>query len=186
MFRPLVPFALLVTALGTFITTQQRPPKPALVYRNDCPHEPPCAESLWVAGERLTTYARLNDRSRRSFSIAKDQRIEFDSGVIVVDTPGRLVIAKPEGRYQVGDTVYLLGYEGEGTYRAWHRDSVLSLSFPFDHGSSARVLERPRFTWWAAVRDKGGRRAWLPLKNVEIDGIAFEEIIEMTPSRNRR
>lgn len=183
--RPVLPFALALAAVGAFVATT-RPPASALVYRNDCPHEPPCAESVWVANQRLTTYGRLDDRSRRSFTIAKGQRIRFDSGVIVVDRPGRIVAKKADGRYGVGDTIYVLGYEGEGEYRGWHRDSALSLDFPFDDTVRFEVIEQTRFTWWAAIRDKSSRRGWLALKNVEEDGISFDEAIEMQPVRNRR
>lgn len=185
LYRSLVPLGLALAAIGSF-RAAQRPPGSALVYRNDCPHEPPCAESLWVAGQRLTTYARLNDRSRRAFTIANGQRIGFDSGVIVVDRPGRIVATKADGRYRAGDTVYVLGYEGEGAYRAWHRDSVVTLMLPFDPPSLGKVLTRTRFTWWAQVSDSAGRRGWLALRNVTDDGIYFDEQVEMTPSRRRR
>ena len=185
MLRSLVPLALILAGVGAYRTAQQ-PPKSALIYRNDCPHEPPCAESLWVAGQRLTTYARLNDKSGRSFAITRGQRIGFDSGVIVVERPGRILITKTDGRYRAGDTVYVLGYEGEGEYRGWHQDSALTLSFPFDDSTYGRVLERTRFTWWAQVSDNTGRRAWLALENVTDDGIAFDEAIEMRPASHRR
>jgi hypothetical protein len=183
VLRAVLPLALTLVAPGAFHNAQ-RPPTSTLVYRNDCPHEPPCAESLWVADQRLVTYARLNDRSRRSFTIAKGQRFAFDSGVIVVDRPGRFAITKAEGRYRVGDTVYVLGYEGEGLYRAWHRDTVTTLFN--ENPAIGKAVSKPRFTWWAQVRDSAGRHAWLALRNVTDDGIFFAEEIDMMPSRNRR
>ena len=166
----------------------QRPPASALVYPNDCPHEPPCADSVWVAHERLPAYSRLNDRSRRAFVVEAGQRLRFHRAFVVVDRPGRVVVKRSELRFHAGDTVYILGYEGEGEYRVWHRDTVMVLdpTALVADTSSARRLEPPRFTWWAEVSAAADRRGWLALRNTVTEGIAFDERLEMRPFHARR
>jgi hypothetical protein len=179
--------ALAVTVSGG-PSGAQRPPASALVYRNDCPHEPPCEDSVWLAYERLPAYPRLNDRSRRAFTIEAGQRLRFHGAFVVVDRPGRVIVKRSQSRYHAGDTVYVLGYEGEGEYRVWHRDTVLMLdpaAFAADT-SIARLLEPPRFTWWAEVSAGAGRRGWLALRNIATDGIAFDAGLDMRPIRARR
>ena len=183
----------LAIALGLGVGTlsgAQGPPASALVYRNDCPYEGPCADSVWVAQEQLPAYARLNDTSRRAFVITAGQRLRFHRAFIVVDQPGRLIVTTSQDRYRAGDTVHVLGYEGEGHYRVWHRDSVMVLDpTSLEADADARRDEEPwlpRFTWWVEVSVGEGRRGWLALRNVAAGGIGFDEHLDMRPDRPRR
>jgi hypothetical protein len=166
----------------------QRPRASALVYRNDCPHEPPCADSVWVAHERLPAYTQLNDRSRRAFVVEVGQRLRFHRAFVVVDRPARVVVQRSQSRFHTGDTVYVLGYEGEGEYRVWHRDTIMVLdpTTLVAETSTRRRLEPPRFTWWAEVSAGAGRRGWLALRNTATDGIAFKERLDMLRPSTRR
>jgi hypothetical protein len=176
-----VSFLLVLTIAGSVTWLgAQRPPASALVYPNDCPHEPPCADSVWVAHERLPACARLNDRSRRAFIITRGQRIRFHRAFIVVDRPGRVVVSQAQSRFRDGDTLYVLGYEGEGEYRVWHRDTVMALD-PSALAGDVRRLARPRFTWWVEVSAGTGRRGWLALRNTADEGISFDEQLEFRP-----
>jgi hypothetical protein len=181
--------ALSLGAIGS-LSGAQGPPASALIYRNDCPHEPPCADSVWVAHARLPAYARLNDTSRRAFGITSGQRLRFHRAFIVVDQPGRLIVMTSRDRYRAGDTVHVLGYEGEGDYRVWHRDTVMALdATSLEADADARSDGEPwlpRFTWWAEVSVGEGRRGWLALRNVAAGGIGFNEHLDMRPDRQRR
>jgi hypothetical protein len=176
---------LLVPILGLNVNPSgiQRPPPAAMLYPNDCPHEPPCADSVWIAHQRLAAYTRLNDRSRRAFVVTVGQRLRFHRAFVVVDRPGLVVVTRSQSRYRAGDTVWVLGYEGEGDYRVWHRDTLLVIDPAALVGDSSRAkrLERPRFTWWAEVSTGAGRRGWLALRNTAEEGLAFDENLDMRP-----
>lgn len=172
--------ALTAAAIGGPVGAQ-RPPQRALLYANDCPHEPPCPDTVWVAFERLPVYARLNDRSRRAFVVAPGERLRFHRAFVAVDRPGRLLVTRSGSHFTAGDTVYVLGYEGEGEYRLWHRGAVLESGALNPDSPGVQPLESSRFTWWAEVSAGPGRRGWLAMRNTATEGFSFAERVDTRP-----
>jgi hypothetical protein len=90
-------------------------------------------------------------------------------------------VTRTGSRFADGDTVYVLGYEGEGEYRLWHHGAVLESGALRVDGLGVQLVEPSRFTWWAEVSAGPGRRGWLAFRNTVTEGISFAERIDMRP-----
>jgi quercetin dioxygenase-like cupin family protein len=55
-----------------------------------------------------------------------------------------------------GDTLYLLGYRGEGSYVAWVRGQLVW----FDDVTDGTVLDPPQSIWWVQLRNARGQIGW--------------------------
>lgn len=172
-------------AQGTALDSGVPRPVAPHVVPNACPFEC-CRYGAW----RFRSPAALRTRPARGAVLAgrvpAGTRVTADSGHVVVETIGVVVIAGPHaepgpvegwGRvYVPGDTLLVLDYLGEGDYRVWHQGRVREAAAFWDAGATrgARLVREPRSRWWAHVtRRAGGRtlRGWVEMRfPLAVDG----------------
>ena len=164
----------------------QPPPAAARVEATACPHEPPCPDSVWVARGPLHAYRARGDRTRVAFTAAPGDSLRVGPGYLVTERAGRVAVVRSDAAVGLarGDTVYVLGYRGEGEYAGWVHGRPRALGAVLWEGPDAagRLVTPARMTWWVAVTDPGGRRGWLALRNTAgMEGMGFGEPVDMRP-----
>lgn len=153
----------------------RHPPEP-YVDRGVCPFEC-CVYREWIAHAPIRAYARERDTTSVAFTLAEGERFQALTGNVHLDTIGVAVVRRPVtwkegpdsiGRFEPGDTVYVLSYLGEDHFRMWHRGRIVE-DFRFWPYTDERpsgapegvLLREPREDWWAQVRNAAGQVGWL-------------------------
>lgn len=145
----------------TFSTVMSpAPPRPGYMYAATCMGEALCAEGPWVARGTTPAFRGAGDRTHVAFRLRPHQRVHGLRGRYVITQPGVAVFDAARAPFAAGDTVYVLGYLGEGYHTLWHR-GVLREDAP--DGPGVRWLRPARAVWWLEVRDVTGARGWVPL-----------------------
>jgi hypothetical protein len=121
-----------------------------------------------------------------AFALAKDERFQALTGNVHVDPVGIAVVRQPvswfaeggtTGTFNPGDTLYILSYVGEGSYRVWHRDQVAEVAafWAATPGLARRdtvpegvLLREPGYDWWVKIRNGAGRIGWLRMDEAEV------------------
>lgn len=170
--RPAAPdtFALDIDARSV----SQRPTAPVRI-DGACPFEG-CQYGTWTTSGETVVYETAGDTTSAAFSVPAGTELDAPTGFVLVTRVGRSVAERPaevfvsfEDRIPVaaGDTVLVLDYEGEGSYRVWHdgRIGFASEVAPLDGLNPAntpfRSIVEPEQQWWARVTAPDGRAGWL-------------------------
>ena len=159
----------------------RRPPEP-YVDRGVCPFEC-CVYREWLALAPIRAYARERDTAAVAFTLAGGERFQALTGNVHLDPPGVAVVRRPVtwregpdsiGRFEPGDTLYVLSYLGEDHYRLWHRGRIVEFyrlwPYPGERPTAEPegvLLREPREDWWAQVRNAAGQTGWI---HVSADG----------------
>ncbi|HEY6952399.1 MAG TPA: hypothetical protein VI758_08315 [Bacteroidota bacterium] len=142
----------------------------------------------------MNVYAEESDSSIIIFTIAPGDSFTALRGNIHMDRPGVVVVTKPVQRFNRGDSIYTLSYQGEGLYDAWYRGEWIGVdmfwSTDFDPDTEKFVFADPRWeevdgvlvtralmVWWVQIRHRSGREGWLRLVNTSNAGFSFDEEI---------
>jgi hypothetical protein len=145
---------------------------------NACPFEG-CQFGAWTARDTVVARRSRNTSSARSFTVRKGETVTAVTGVLVITRPGRVEfrdrtdLLTKDGQISVepGDTLYLLGYRGEGFTDAWFKgrtyravDGAMAffnaLCDTRPERCSGRVVERQQSTWWVQIRNGAGLVGW--------------------------
>lgn len=158
-------------------SVQSRPPMP-LEEAGACPFEG-CQFGVWTARETVVARRSRSTSAARSFTVRKGETVTALTGVLVITRPGRVEFRErtdlltKDGQISVepGETLYLLGYRGEGLTDAWFKgrtyhevDGAMeffnAICDTRPERCSGRIVERQRSTWWVQIRNGAGAVGW--------------------------
>jgi hypothetical protein len=141
----------------------------AYVVSSACPGEL-CSYGQWSFSRGVILRRKPSRAADSSGYVFASRPVCADSGFVLVDPPGVVVITRPPPRpdfaaylpqYETGDTVLVFNYIGEGYWIVQRGDSLtLSLEVWDSTGSEgARLVRKPRNLWWVhlTVRESGSR-----------------------------
>jgi len=146
----------------------QRPPKtdtrlPPAVFedRGACPFE--CCEYRdWIAEADVDAHQEMRESAAIAFRVKKGEKVKALTGVVITTTPGKARVTRQislEGRRaKVGDTVELLTYAGEGTYKLRYHGAVIEPNL--DYSNNLIILTEPKSIWWVKLKNKRGQIGW--------------------------
>lgn len=164
--NPFAPEALDTLNLAALPSTVPRPRAP-LVLAGSCPGEC-CVYGDWLTSDITQVYRRANDTTGVAFTLPPRTPLTAARGYVGVDTLGAAVLEADVPMYLAngdpqtipgGDTVILIGYQGEGFYHAWHDGRVGEFS-PFDSEGEAVFLRELVADWWVEITSASGD-GWL-------------------------
>lgn len=145
----------------------KRPAAPLRV-EGACPFEG-CVYGTWTTSDVTTVYTRSADSTSAAFTVPAGTALEAPGGFVLVTRVGVSVAAQPTELFfsfeesaplAAGDTVLVLDYEGEGSYRVWHGGRV-GFSGASGPDAAYRQVTAPEQEWWARVTVPDGRAGWL-------------------------
>lgn len=179
---PATPDPLTITTDDRTLAT--RPTAPLRV-EGACPFEG-CTYGRWTTSAETAVYATAGDTTSLAFTVPAETVLDASGGFVLLTRlgesvalrPGELFLSFEETRpLAEGDTLVVLDYEGEGSYRVWF-DGQIGFSgagggigevegadLPF------RQLVAPASQWWARVTLPDGRAGWLWMdRTPSVDG----------------
>ncbi|MDT7855817.1 hypothetical protein RQM47_04100 [Rubrivirga sp. S365] len=155
------------------ITTQTRElaerPAPPLRVDGACPFEG-CTYGTWTTSAETTVYGRGGDSTSAAFMVPAGTRLDASGGFALLTRVGASVATRPtdllvpQGEaapLALGDTVLVLDYEGEGSFRVWHGGRIGFSDAGGNPGAALRQATTPEQQWWARVAAPDGRAGWL-------------------------
>lgn len=154
----------------------EAPPVP-YVERGGCPFEC-CVYGQWETVTDAPVFAAEGDTSTVAFILPAGQRFTAETGNVHVIQPGlavatdtiTLASGSPGGtatRLEAGDTVHVLGHQGEGVYEFWRNGATFSgeafwAMMPLSGRPAAgRLISEPITEWWVRVAESGGGNGWI-------------------------
>jgi hypothetical protein len=150
----------------------------AIVVRGACPFEC-CMYGAWQLLTGTTVRAAPGRVADSIAFLANGTQISADSGLVVVHPTGLVVITGPAPQpiqagavpFQVGDTLILLNYVGEGMRRVRWRDTVMEVDeyWRIQPSQGARLVRAPVQRWWTHVT-AGNVRGWVLMDSVRVKG----------------
>lgn len=178
--RPLTFAVLFASMLGASATTpaHQTGPELPIETLNACPFEG-CHFGAWTARKLLTVRRTRSARGAKAFTLRAGEPVTALTGVLVITRPGRVTFRErtdlltAEGQISIapGESLYLLGYRGEGFTDAWFKgrtyhevDGAMeffnALCDTRPERCTGRIVEPVRSTWWVQVRNSAGLVGW--------------------------
>ena len=167
--------------LAALAGTQIPEPSTPYIVKHACPFEC-CQLGTWVAESSLPAYPAEGDTSDIGFVVAPGETIEALDADVRMEQFGQVLVKAPWAGYSAGDTVLVLGYEGEGSFSIWHAGTLRhvemfwwippELTAPEDRPDLSDPALRPRaemivppvMDWWVRVR-RQGVEGYLRLRN---------------------
>jgi hypothetical protein len=123
---------------------------------------------------------------RRTGKLAAGDTVVALTGVVITFRPGRVRVDRdvPDERgLKRGDSVLTYAYHGEGETTAWykgHSDGSFDMTFATypDGSGCARdcfgtVVDQGRREWWAQVKLRSGRTAWVLMDEAKFSGVDY-------------
>ena len=174
-----------------------RPPTLPYVERDVCPFEC-CQFGKWTAGETMAVYATEFDTTQVAFTVGVGDTFVAESGHLIWERFGKLLIREPVRSFEPGDTAIFLSSAGEEGFVIWEGGEftwVREFWAPIEPGESAVaweakknqgvrypaiMIEHPRMAWWVRVRSGSGRTGWVRLENRVTHGFYFEPYVDGT------
>lgn len=133
------------------------PAVPLTLY-DACPYEG-CLYRIWFAKEETTVHVTPDSASSAAFAIRKDEAVLGVTGILIVTKLGRCVPEQGTGEdpeHLPSSPVTVLGYEGEGFYRALVGGKIEILGCDWRKG-----MVNPEYVWWAMVQNRAGQIGWV-------------------------
>ena len=142
---------LIASVLAAQTTGEKKPPN-VYIDKGACPFEC-CTYREWVARTYVTLLDSPNGKKVVG-QINKGERVLALTGE-VHSVPVRVIAQQdyPEAKIKAGDTVYILHYEGEGFWKAWHDGTVVDVEDLSDAG-------KQKITWWVKLKTRSGAIGW--------------------------
>lgn len=177
------PALLVVVFAAMLVAPQAQPadsagPKLPIETPNACPFEG-CTFGTWTARKSLTMRRTRSGRGSKAFTLRAGEPVSALTGVLVIERAGRVEfrertnLPSEDGMVTVapGETLYLLGYKGEGFTDAWFKGKTyrgLDGAMAFFNAlcdtrperCTGRIVERVRSTWWVQIRNAEGLVGW--------------------------
>ncbi|MCG8468870.1 MAG: endonuclease/exonuclease/phosphatase family protein [Gemmatimonadetes bacterium] len=153
------------------------PPGLVFPYRSEpaCPGEG-CSYGEWLACDYVPLYETPGDPSSRRESLSPDERFEVETGAVITDVPG-VVVVKESARapwvetspaFVPGDTLYVLGYAGDGFFDTWYHGSFLEVEAFWswethvdpDEAFAGEVIQERESSFWVRL-ERAGLERWV-------------------------
>jgi len=135
-----------------------------------CPFEC-CQYGSWTFEEAIELRAGPSTTTDSVGAVASNVTVRADSGLVIVDPVGLVLItaptaarAVPTSAFETGDTLFLLDYVGEGVRHVRWRGRIIEVEEYWDDAGTqgARLVREPRSQWWVHVSDKrAGLTGWV-------------------------
>ncbi len=154
---------------------------PAVPYieRGGCPFEC-CVYGQWETVTDVLVFAAEGDTSTVAFILPAGRRFTAATGNVHIIRPGLAVVSdtitlasgSPGGdatRLEPGDTVHVLGHQGEGVYEFWRDGATFSgeafwTMMPLSGRPAAgHIVSEPITEWWVRVVDTDGGSGWVEM-----------------------
>lgn len=153
------------------------------IQKNVCPFEFGCDFSLWISKSKIMVFRFAGDTSKISFTLNPNDTFTVHAANMHIEKPGIVLVTKPIESFQVGDTVFVLSYTGEGMYDVWYRGEIYNRERFWDYEDLPQfeglLVCRPRMSWWLMVELKSKKKGWIRLINRSDSGVRFDENIDM-------
>jgi hypothetical protein len=124
-----------------------------------CPFEC-CTYREWIAKKDTEVRASHKTESLVIYTIKKGQKVHALTGVVITTKPGRARVEKPIsiGNVKIakGEIVYLLTYQGEGTYKLWFKGKLIN----GDCQMELSIIDKPESIWWVNIQNSNGQTGW--------------------------
>lgn len=134
------------------------PVLPYIAY-DACPFEG-CCYRPWLAQHAMSVFARPDSGSGAGFQIAAGEAVWGVLGILAVTKLGRCRCdperVNGEEPEEPPRAVVLLGYEGEGFYRALDRGRIVVVACDWEED-----VADPEYVWWTMVQRRDGRIGWV-------------------------
>lgn len=148
-----------------------------------CPFEG-CSYRQWTARKSVVSYDTWKKDRRPIAEISKGDVVTGVTGVVITFTPGVIRVDRdlPDGNLKGGDTILTYAYRGEGYSAVWFKGTYYSefdISFtkwPDGQGCggshcAATYVNLGKKVWWAEVKLKSGRMAWVDMDQADFQGV---------------
>lgn len=155
----------IILLLATTLAVALEPPK-IYIDKGACPFEC-CTYREWTVERDTPLYSSIG--GKKVIATAKlHQKVTAITGEVHV-VPTKILVKEEHEKYKPGDIIYLLTYEGEGSYKIWDKGEVISngeVYELFDNGSPklrkywGKPLSKPQSTWWVRIKVPGGKEGW--------------------------
>ncbi len=149
------------------------------IERGGCPFEC-CVYGQWETVTDVSVFAAEGDTSTVAFVLPAGRRFTAETGNVHVVQPGLAIVSDtitlasgaPGGaatRLEPGDTVRVLGHQGEGVYEFWRDGTTFSgeafwTMMPLSGRPAAgRIVSEPITEWWVRVADADGGSGWIEM-----------------------
>lgn len=167
---PAAPDTLRIDADAPSLAVRPRAP---LRIDGACPFEG-CQYATWTTTEETRVYA-APDTTSATFTVPAGAELDADRGFVLLTRIGQAVARRAAEVYvgfedtrpvAAGDTLWVLDYEGEGSFRVWTGGTLaysdgINLGGVTSDDPPLEVLAEPVPMWWAHVTLADGRDGWL-------------------------
>lgn len=126
---------------------------------SDC-HEKGCAYGSARFSADMPLYSDTNSSGAVVASIPAGECVDTEADKLL-QSPRRGVVLETQGRFAVGDVIYLTAYEGEGYSTVWRRGEYLD---GFQDEAVVRwdnAPAHPRAGYWIQVTRSSGQGGWV-------------------------
>ena len=128
-----------------------------------------CGYGAWQANDTLPVYSAERDTSHVAFHLRPGERLDAQPGYHHVLRPAVVIVFDTLKEYQhrflPGDTLYVLQYVGELSYRVQHKDSVTEIHRFWApqrrNGPKGALVQAGVEEWWVPIRTASGRSGWI-------------------------
>jgi hypothetical protein len=171
--------SFLATVLFATGATTAPPSLPVFEW-NRCPFEG-CTYREWKAVAPMTLYSTWKTSRKHVGALAPGERVVAITGVVITYKPGVVRVNRDFEEFKRGDRILTYAYHGEGEATAWYKGRLydaFDISFAADRNGSgcgsecsATYIDEGQKEWWAHVRLRSGRTAWVWMDHAQFDGV---------------
>jgi hypothetical protein len=139
------------------------------VEKGACPFEC-CTYGRWQATEGVTLRSAPSADAPLAGELLPGDSVTAETGEVRT-SPGAFVIKTPYRGFEVGDTIWVLDYRGEGHFNAWYRGETIDADLGFSpYGGTAgarctgcshgELMSEHTSEWWVHVTSDSGASGW--------------------------
>jgi hypothetical protein len=133
-----------------------------------CPFEC-CTYREWIVKETADIQISPDMKSQIIGTAVKGDKVDGVTGIVIVDSPGKVEVVKECKSYKKGDIIWVYTYLGEGFYKVWFDGKMYVEDVYFMSGWAkctkdgtcwGKVIAKPQSTWWVKIKNKAGIEGW--------------------------
>ena len=138
-----------------------------------CPFEC-CTYREWIVENTTNLNIEPDIESKVIGTVGSGSKVEALTGMVIIDSPGKVEVVRDHGPYKKGDIIWVYTYIGEGFFKVWFNDEMYQEDVHFiKHGENGgfarcvengtcwgRVISKPKATWWIKIKYKEGLEGW--------------------------
>ncbi len=138
-----------------------------------CPFEC-CKYGEWTVKKATDLHSAPDFDSKKIGIVNGGDKVKAVTGIVIVESPGKVEALKDYKAYKKGDTIWVYTYIGEGFFKVWFAGKMYEEDVSFLlHGENGgyvgcvvkgtcwgKVLSKPQATWWIKIKTKEGLEGW--------------------------